>query len=408
MNVLVLTNIYPAPDLEKENTPIVHYFTREWIKMGYNVRVIHYPANFPHIVMRICSLFKKQLSSRLGSTIRTTPAKESEYELECVKVKRIPLTKYKLHGRYPKKQMRVAFDKTVAYLENEDYYPDVIISHWVNPQLEIMEKLRRKYGVPTCYIAHIPYLEFTRMYEDSYSQYLIDNIDMIGFRSSFIKEAFLSKFSYSGPTFQCYSGIPENLIPKRNVDRKFDKVSSFVFVGTLIKRKYPTSIVEALSRAYPRKDFSLSYIGKGAESASVVKKAKEHGVESNVHLLGYLDRNRVVEELRESDVFVMISEGEAFGLVYLEAMAQGCITIASRREGFDGIIQNGVNGFLCEAGNADELASLLGSIKRMSPDDLRIISDNAVETAKKLTDKKAALLYISIVEKLVGQKKYPQ
>ena len=49
--ILVITNIYPAPDLEKEDTPVVHFFAREWIKMGYNVRVIHYPTNFPKIVM---------------------------------------------------------------------------------------------------------------------------------------------------------------------------------------------------------------------------------------------------------------------------------------------------------------------------------------------------------------------
>ena len=38
----------------------------------------------------------------------------------------------------------------------------------------------------------------------------------------------------------------------------------------------------------------------------------------------------------------MISSSETFGLVYLEAMAAGCITIASRDEGFDGIIKDGV------------------------------------------------------------------
>lgn len=404
MNILVLTNIYPAPDLEKENTPIVHYFTREWVKMGFGVRVVHYPANFPTVLMKISSLFKKQLSSRLGATIRTAPARESEYELEGVKVKRIPLTKYKLHSRYPRKQIENAYKKTVDYLEKDVYKPDVIISHWVNPQLEIMDRLKGKYGVPTCYVAHIPYLEFTRMYKDPYSQQLINNIDMIGFRSAFIKEAFLSKFSFTGPTFQCYSGIPENLIPQDKVARRFEKLSSFIFVGTLIKRKYPAAIVEALSRAYPERDFSISYVGRGAESASIANKAMKYGVESSVRLLGYMDRNSVVNELRKRDVFVMISKGEAFGLVYLEAMAQGCITIASRHEGFDGIIQHGVNGFLCEAGNANELANLILSIKQMSPEVLKKISDNAVETAKKLTDKKAALLYINNIEKLLGQK----
>lgn len=40
----------------------------------------------------------------------------------------------------------------------------------------------------------------------------------------------------------------------------------------------------------------------------------------------------------------MISRNETFGVVYLEAMAAGCITIASRNVGYDGIIVDRVNG----------------------------------------------------------------
>ena len=40
--ILVLTNVYSAPDIPKGYTPIVHYYTREWEKMGYDVKVINY------------------------------------------------------------------------------------------------------------------------------------------------------------------------------------------------------------------------------------------------------------------------------------------------------------------------------------------------------------------------------
>ncbi len=50
---------------------------------------------------------------------------------------------------------------------------------------------------------------------------------------------------------------------------------------------------------------------------------------------------------------VMNSRNEAFGLVYFEAMARGCIIITSRKEGFDGIIQDGVNGFLFKASDSN-------------------------------------------------------
>lgn len=396
-NILVLTNIYPALDLEKENTPIVHYFTKEWVKMGYNVRVVHYPANFPKIVMWGASLFKDVLSSKLGVVVRTSQTTETEYELEGVRVKRIPLLKYKLHGSYSSRQIDKAYNKTLKYLGCHDFIPEIIISHWVNPQLEIMSRLKKEFGAKTCYVAHIPTAEFEAIYTDEQSQTLIDKVDVIGFRSAYIKKKFLEKFRFSGPMFQCYSGIPEKYIPSITVERLFDDVNSFIFVGTLIKRKYPVSIIPAVKKALGDNNFNVTYIGSGQESTNIINCAKTLNVEKNVHLLGRVDRDEVVDQLKKHDVFIMISRSEAFGLVYLEAMAQGCITIASRNEGFDGIIEHGVNGFLCKAGDAEELAKIISGIREMSPEQLQKISNNAIETARGLTDKKAAKLYIDSV-----------
>ena len=113
--------------------------------------------------------------------------------------------------------------------------------------------------------------------------------------------------------------------------------------------------------------------------------------------MGRISRYRIAEEYDKADCMVMISKGEAYGLVYLEAMARGCITIASKREGFDGVIIDGENGFLCEAGNSDELASIIKRINCISPERRQRISENAIATAKKLTDEKTAKLYIDDV-----------
>ena len=96
-----------------------------------------------------------------------------------------------------------------------------------------------------------------------------------------------------------------------------------------------------------------------------------------------------------NDVFIMISKNETFGLVYLEAMAVGCIVVASKNEGFDGIIVDNVNGFLCDAGNVDELASVIKKIKTLSVDRLKEISSNAVATAQKLTEENVARAYLN-------------
>lgn len=402
MNILILSNIYPALDLEKENTPVVHYFTREWVNMGCNVRVVHYPANFPKLLMWGASPFKRHLSSKLGTTIRTTQAVEKEYVLDGVRVKRIPLLKYKLHGAFPEKEISRAYNKTIEWLDAEGFVPDVITSHWVNPQLEIMARLKDRFHSGTCYVAHTPTEELTSIYNEEKICQLLSVIDRVGFRSAYIRDKFISTFGYNGPIFQCYSGIPEQYIPDEMKERNFDNVNRFIFVGTLIKRKYPAEIIPAVYKALGDVPFIINYIGKGAEEYSIQKNAIKYGVSGKVRLMGRMERDEVVENLQRSDVFVMNSRAEAFGLVYLEAMAQGCITIASRYEGFDGIIQDGINGFLCNAGDVEDLAKTITRIKSLSNEQLQEISSNAISTARKLTDKKAAAMYLKELEKIIS------
>jgi glycosyltransferase involved in cell wall biosynthesis len=93
----------------------------------------------------------------------------------------------------------------------------------------------------------------------------------------------------------------------------------------------------------------------------------------------------------------MISEGEAFGLVYLEAMSRGCITIASKNEGMDGIIKDGINGFLCESGNQFDLENKLRFISCLSTKEIKVIKINAIHTAQEYTNEKAALKYLNLI-----------
>ncbi len=85
-------------------------------------------------------------------------------------------------------------------------------------------------------------------------------------------------------------------------------------------------------------------------------------------------------------------------MVYLEAMARGCITVASRDEGFDGIITDGENGFLCRAGDTDELAGIIRRIRNMTPEELSRISRNARRTAAGMTERLAAGHYLQFVQ----------
>ena len=399
-NILVLTPVYPGANVHKSTTPVVHYFTREWVKLGFKVLVIHYPVNFPWFVYTLISPFKERIGSKVGSEIRTWPVDEIEYELEGVKVKRIPLTKTKPHGRYSKSQINKAVEKTIAYCSEKDFTPNVIIAHWVNPSYEIMHALKAFYKVPTCYVAHDTGHDLRTIMKDVASGF-ISETDVIGYRSDYIRRTFEATFGCGDkPNFLCSSGVPDTYMAEKY--RSFKDIKSFVFVGTLFKRKYPAQIIPAVCGAFAEDDFSITYVGDGDETKQIKQYASEFGVENKVNLLGRIPREEVVSLLDKSDVFVMISRGETFGLVYLEAMARGCITIASRNEGFDGIIKDGENGFLCQAGNVEELTSILKKIRKMDASELNRISRNALDTAKNLTDVKAAKYYLDNVMSVVN------
>lgn len=196
--------------------------------------------------------------------------------------------------------------------------------------------------------------------------------------------------------FICYSGIPEKYIVP--VDRSFDQgIRHFVFVGSLYKLKRVEDTLKALKNVFGKRDFSFDIVGEGAENKNLHILVKELGIEQQVRFHGQVGRDKAQDIVRQADCFVMVSSREAFGLVYVEAMAKGCITVATKGQGIDGVIVDGENGFLCESGNVDALTSLIKRIVALPAQELKQISNNAILTAKNMTDGNVARHYISSI-----------
>ena len=64
--ILALTNVYPASDIPKGYILVLHYFVCEWVKMGYEVRVINDDANFP-LGYYIVHFYNSIIANRLGA-----------------------------------------------------------------------------------------------------------------------------------------------------------------------------------------------------------------------------------------------------------------------------------------------------------------------------------------------------
>lgn len=400
-NILLVTQEYPAADNEKEFTPVVHFFTREWVKQGYKVIVLNMPTNFPSLLYAVARMARRRLESRAGTNFRTYKLSEVNYDLEGVSVTRIPLRKNKPHGRFSQKEIKKGIDKSIAFCEINRFKPDVIIGHWVNPSAEMLLGLKQYFNVPCALVMHDAGTDFRNIYTKEDLKLFFEGIDCWGFRSLPIKRHFEEVYGKQKKEFVCYSGVPEEYIAK-NVKKDFANVRKFIFVGLLIKRKHPFEYLQALHKSEVL-DFSLDIIGQGDEATPIKQYVAEHPeLKDRVKLWGRIPRDEVSKKMQQSDVFCMISKGETFGLVYIEAMAAGCITIASRDEGFDGIIKDGENGFLCEAGNVVELTSIINKINKMDKAELNRISENAINTAKQMTDFNVAASYIHDVESLLN------
>ena len=244
---------------------------------------------------------------------------------------------------------------------------------------------------------------FNKLFGSQSSEYLM-SVDIFAFRSKPIKERFEKNNGSVKKWFYCYSGVPDSFLVDVDVKREYQFQNKFIYAGSLIRLKNVDKLIDGIVKEYtPSGDFSITVIGKGKEDLTIMNKKESLCLtDSQLRYLGYLPREKVREEMKKADVFAMISSPEAFGLVYLEAMSVGTIPIASRGEGFDGILIDGYNGFLCEPGNSDELASIIEKIRNMKPKELQTISDNAKQTARSMTDEATAKDYIDNVFKYIN------
>ncbi len=118
------------------------------------------------------------------------------------------------------------------------------------------------------------------------------------------------------------------------------KTKTIFYVGRLEKRKGIKYLLEAfalLQTLHP--NYRLVIAGDGPERSRLEYIVKENDIK-HVRFLGYIDEATKLKYLRESDLFCSPAlYGESFGIVLLEAMASGCVTVAGNNTGYEGVLR---------------------------------------------------------------------
>ena len=120
------------------------------------------------------------------------------------------------------------------------------------------------------------------------------------------------------------------------------------------KVKRTTDVIKIFAKVIERIPSKLLMVGDGEERSECEQLARDLGVSDNVRFLGKQDA--IEEILSVSDLFLMPSRSESFGLAALEAMACKVPVISSNAGGLPELNIDGLTGFLKEIGDVDGMA----------------------------------------------------
>ena len=149
----------------------------------------------------------------------------------------------------------------------------------------------------------------------------------------------------------------------RKFIEKYDLKGKLVisYVGRIQKYKGLDQVITVLPDILKKhKNIVFLAMGKDADDMERLKKmAAELKVEKNVVFSGPVTEEEKMQGLDISQVFVFPSEWEAFGIVLVEAMARGNALISTKTEGGKYLVEEGVNGYLYDYKNTEQLKKCL-------------------------------------------------
>lgn len=377
MNILVVCGPHLYADF---GTSFVHAQAAAYAALGHRARaIVAYP------------IWKRDWD---GNRFSVPIRRWDRDGVEVYAMRHLSLSNYGSGGFNLAATLRALSRNTEKLLEG--FVPDVIHAHYLGKNSETGAWLKERLGIPLVVTSHgsdvsIP-VEQGRGAE---LRRYCDKADAVVAVSS----ALAGKIRSCGtrvPVSSILNGFRIHDLPKGETARTV----AFAQVGTLNRQKRPHVTLQAFARlleAHPR--MVLSFIGQGPERNSLETMSRELGISESVRFLGQLPNSGVLAELAKTQFFVLPSVREGFGIVYLEAMASGCVTIGTEGEGITDVIVSGKNGFLVPP---DDPEAIVRTVEWClgHPDETSAVTERGQKDAMSLTWEKNAEEYIKLFEEV--------
>ncbi|NUK31289.1 N-acetyl-alpha-D-glucosaminyl L-malate synthase BshA [Parageobacillus sp. VR-IP] len=263
--------------------------------------------------------------------------------------------------QYPPYDLALA-NKIAAVAKREQL--DVLHAHYAVPHAVCAVLARQMVGGKLKIVTTLHGTDITILgYDPSLSDMIkfgIEQSDVVTAVSNALVRQTYELLDVQKPIQTVYNFVDERVYCRKDVSylkKEYgigENEKVIIHVSNFRKVKRVPDVVRAFSLIRKQLPAKLLLVGDGPEMPVVCRLVRELGLQEDAHFLGKQDK---LDELYSiSDVMLLLSEKESFGLVLLEAMACGVPCIGTTIGGIPEVIEDGETGFLCELGNVEEIA----------------------------------------------------
>jgi len=386
MKILLITSYFPAFDVDyvDPRTKFLYYYAFEWVKQGHEVLVLHSVPRYPCFLSRMIYLLGKKVGIESTQLTRLHQHREAvqsaDYSFAGIKIIRKPIIKLMPHHDFFSFELRRHKTDILKSFKESAFDPDIVISDFITPSVYIANEIKTSNEIPFYQILHQVDFEYLKK-SGTKLRKMLDQANGALFRSYPQSKLFEQKgFSTSYKDY-IFSGVPNDILMGA-VRREIKKL---LFVGSLRLTKNIHIILQAIAECRSNEHYELEIVGDGPYEKELRLLVDKSGLNNQVVFGGRLPRDKVFKKMLAADCLIMVSR-ETFGMVYIEAMSQGCVVIAAKNQGIDGVVVNGENGFLVEEGDVQVLSRLLDQFLLLDSNEIKRISSNAIKTANGMKD----------------------
>jgi glycosyltransferase involved in cell wall biosynthesis len=287
--------------------------------------------------------------------------------------------------------VRGTYDVEVAFIEG---YATRIISGSTNPNSRKLAWVHIDLQQNHWTLAHDCYHS---KHEEDKSYRLYDKILCV---SKTVKQSLQELYPALTNVEVCYNPINSRHITdaaRRGADcTNFIKCKNgltFVSIGRLVHQKGYDRLIPIMARICSLGHrFTLNILGEGADRQLLEELIRQHGLENEIHLLGFQDNP--YPYLAQSDVFLCSSRSEGYSTVVTEAYILGVPTVTTRCSGMDELINDGVDGLISK----NDAEALFEAIKRLWDDNMfQILKEGALRRVNDFSIEKTMHEVINLI-----------